>query len=186
MHRTISRLLTILAVVILGSFVPTALALGGLLGGLVDTVEDVLQVDEPDSSVQEQPADEQVDDVDAVVEDDLEDVSVDEPVEEITNTTESETADETLDYETEEVIDVDDELLELDGDDKYIRVENELLESVADSAGLDTLGDAAYTLQEDVVHGSVTKVTGKKIDHFYAWVCIGEVCLPVDPFTFSN
>ena len=224
MLRNIPRLLTILAVAIVFSFVPSAFALGGLLGGLTETVEEVLQVDEADGQEEEVAVEEQVDDgstgdesldSETTVEGESDSVSTsdegsdvvavetepvlqepadDESVEVIGTTIEPETDavaetdpyEQVVDAEPDSYIDVDDELLELDGNDKYVRVENELLESVADDAGVDTIGHLAYVVQEELVHGTVTKTTGIKVDHYYLWTCIGDVCLPVDPFRFSN
>lgn len=155
MNYLIPRILNVLSVVAIVSFLPSAFALGGLTGGLVDTVEDALVVDETNDGETEQ--------------------------------TEVEPLEETVVEEDQDVaINVDDGIHNLDGEDKYVRVENELLESAADRAGVGQVGDVAYTVQEDVVHGSITKLTGTSVDHFYAWVCIGNTCIPVDPFTVNN
>ncbi|MEX2535505.1 MAG: hypothetical protein WD273_07870 [Trueperaceae bacterium] len=75
----------------------------------------------------------------------------------------------------------------LRGGDKTVKVESSLLEPIAETLGVGEIGQTLYYVQEDVVHGTITRTTGKTVPHYYIWICVGDdECLPVDPFTASN
>lgn len=59
-------------------------------------------------------------------------------------------------------------------------------DAVADTLPVEELGDTLYDTQEDVVHGTLTNLTGISVDHYYIDVCTGDECLPLDPFRLSN
>lgn len=46
-------------------------------------------------------------------------------------------------------------------------------------------GDTMFSTQEGA-HDSVTDATGAEVDHYYVWVCVGDACVPVDPFTVNR
>jgi hypothetical protein len=69
--------------------------------------------------------------------------------------------------------------------DVYVRVENKLAEKVAKRAGIGQLGAQLFDVQEDT-HAAVTDTSGEEVEHYYIWICIGDHCLPVDPFRPSN
>lgn len=48
------------------------------------------------------------------------------------------------------------------------------------------LESALYTLQEDVIHGTITKVTGITIPHSYIEVTVCGQVLPIDPPVVYN
>lgn len=72
-----------------------------------------------------------------------------------------------------------------DENDLYIVFLGNHFENVTRFLPIDVLGKALFELQEGT-HARITDVTGAELDYFYIWVCLGEQCLPVDPFTFSS
>jgi hypothetical protein len=70
-------------------------------------------------------------------------------------------------------------------DDIYVRVENQAVERVARDAQVGKLGRELYRAQESA-NRSLQRSTGLEADNYYVWVCVGNQCLPVDPYTFSN
>jgi hypothetical protein len=69
--------------------------------------------------------------------------------------------------------------------DVYVQVENKLAEKVAKRLGVGRLGSQAFDTQEGV-HSTVTDTSGEEVEHYYIWICIGDQCVPVDPFRPSN
>ena len=69
--------------------------------------------------------------------------------------------------------------------DVTVTVDNPVTNKLAETLGVDKVGDAAFEAQEDV-HKAVEGTTGKSISHSYIKVCLGKSCLPVDPFRFSR
>jgi hypothetical protein len=69
--------------------------------------------------------------------------------------------------------------------DVYLQVENKLAEKVAKLLGVGSLGSQAFDTQEGA-HATVTDTSGEEIEHYYIWICIGDQCVPVDPFRASN
>lgn len=203
MYYFFPRSLKVLSLAILISFLASAFALGGLVGGVVgvideqvDAVEEPLDVsgEDTDDQLVEEPqvdgesADLSEEPIVEVVDSTVDDAPV---VEVVDSTVEEAPVVEVVDDlpdSTAEVIEVqvDDDVANLNGEDKYVRVDNALLEYFARNVGLGQVGYMAYWLQEDVAHGSITKLSGQEIDHYYAWVCVGSECIPVDPFRVSN
>ena len=69
--------------------------------------------------------------------------------------------------------------------DITVTVDHPVTNTLAETLGVDKVGNAAFTAQEDV-HKAVEATTGKSIDHSYVRVCLSKRCLPVDPFKFSR
>ncbi len=65
--------------------------------------------------------------------------------------------------------------------DIYIVFRGEYFEDETEFIPVDMLGKLAFELQEGT-HESITHVSGAEVDHYYVWVCLGEQCIPVDPF----
>lgn len=72
-----------------------------------------------------------------------------------------------------------------DENDVYIVFLGRHFEEVTRFLPVNVLGRALFDLQEGT-HEAITEVTGAELDRFYIWVCLGEQCIPVDPFTFSS
>lgn len=70
-------------------------------------------------------------------------------------------------------------------DDVYVMFQGEIFEDASDLLPAEVIGQKAFELQEGV-HADITDVSGAEVDHYYIWVCLGNDCLPVDPFRFSN
>lgn len=79
--------------------------------------------------------------------------------------------------------------LELTGYDEekdvYVVFHGERFEDASSFLPIGVLGELAFDLQEGT-HSSITHASGAEVDHYYIWVCLGEQCIPVDPFTFSS
>lgn len=69
--------------------------------------------------------------------------------------------------------------------DVYIQIENHTLEEVAAAIALGTLGTEMFELQEEL-HDVIGESTGEEIDHYYIWICVGDECIPIDPFEFGG
>ena len=48
----------------------------------------------------------------------------------------------------------------------------------------DLISDLLFELQEGT-HETITDVSGAEIDHYYIWLCLEELCIPVDPFSYN-
>ena len=70
-------------------------------------------------------------------------------------------------------------------DDVYIMIGGQVIEDATSILPIDLIGELAFELQEGT-HESITDVSGAEIDHFYIWVCLGDACIPVDPFRVSR
>jgi hypothetical protein len=69
--------------------------------------------------------------------------------------------------------------------DIHLRVNNKSLNKVAKAVELKSTGDELFDTQEGA-HATATDTTGQEVDHYYIWICLGDSCVPVDPFTASN
>ena len=48
----------------------------------------------------------------------------------------------------------------------------------------DVVSDVLFELQEGT-HETITDVSGAEIDHYYIWLCLEDLCIPVDPFSYN-
>ena len=48
----------------------------------------------------------------------------------------------------------------------------------------DLISDLLFELQEGT-HETITDVSGAEIDHYYIWLCLEDLCIPVDPFSYN-
>lgn len=69
--------------------------------------------------------------------------------------------------------------------DVYLRVENQTAEEVAATAGVGEAGGVLFEAQEGA-HGLVGESSGQSVSHYYIWICVGDECVPVDPFEYSR
>lgn len=69
--------------------------------------------------------------------------------------------------------------------DIYVTVSTPLTDNIAERARLGKLGKPLFDLQEGT-HQQLKETTGVEVDHFYLNLCLGDACLPVDPFTFGR
>ena len=44
--------------------------------------------------------------------------------------------------------------------------------------------ELTFDLQEGT-HESITDLSGAEVDHYYIWLCLGQACIPVDPFRYN-
>lgn len=68
--------------------------------------------------------------------------------------------------------------------DVTVGIDSPITNETADALHLDEVGDALYDTQEGV-HEELAD-EGLEVDHSYLWLCLGDACLPVDPFSVSN
>jgi hypothetical protein len=69
--------------------------------------------------------------------------------------------------------------------DVYVQLDSELAEEFAEYVGLGKLGSRLYDTQEGI-HEAVKDSSGEEVAHYYIWFCIGDECVPVDPFEVDH
>jgi hypothetical protein len=69
--------------------------------------------------------------------------------------------------------------------DVYVQIDNDLLEAAAKDAKVGKTGRELYRTQEST-NRTVQRSTGLDVDNYYVWFCVGNECVPLDPYTFSN
>lgn len=69
--------------------------------------------------------------------------------------------------------------------DISVTVSTPLTDNIAEKAQLGKLGKRLFNLQEGA-HQQLKETTGVEVDYFYLNLCLGDACLPVDPFTFGR
>lgn len=69
--------------------------------------------------------------------------------------------------------------------DIYVVFHGQVFEDATELLPVERVGELAFELQEGM-HENITHLSGAEVDHYYIWVCLGEACIPVDPFTYSS
>ena len=68
--------------------------------------------------------------------------------------------------------------------DVYIVFRGQHIADVTSLLPGDLVSDLLFELQEGS-HDTITDVSGAELDHYYIWLCLEELCIPVDPFSFN-
>ena len=68
--------------------------------------------------------------------------------------------------------------------DVYIVFRGQHIANVTSLLPGDLVSDLLLELQEGA-HETITDVSGAELDHYYIWLCLEELCIPVDPFSFN-
>lgn len=66
-------------------------------------------------------------------------------------------------------------------DDVYIVFGGQYFQDASEFLPLELVGDLAFKLQEGT-HASIKSLDIAEVNYYYIWACIGEDCIPVDPF----
>ena len=65
--------------------------------------------------------------------------------------------------------------------DVYIVFKGQHFQNASDFLPLELVGELAFELQEGT-HASIRSLDVAEVDYYYIWACVGEDCIPVDPF----
>lgn len=65
--------------------------------------------------------------------------------------------------------------------DVYIVFGGQYFQDASEFLPLELVGELAFKLQEGT-HASIRSLNVAEVDYYYIWACIGEDCIPVDPF----
>lgn len=68
-------------------------------------------------------------------------------------------------------------------DDVYIVFGGQHFQNASEFLPLEVVGDLAFKLQQGT-HASIRSLDVAEVDYYYIWACIGEDCIPVDPYRF--
>ncbi len=69
-------------------------------------------------------------------------------------------------------------------EDVYIVFHGEHFDTATEFLPNDVITGATFELQEGT-HEAITDVSGAEVDHYYIWLCLGQACIPVDPFSYN-
>ena len=70
------------------------------------------------------------------------------------------------------------------GEDVYIVFNGEHFDDATALLPHEVVTEVTFELQEGT-HEAITDVSGAEIDHYYIWLCLGQACIPVDPFSYN-
>ena len=65
--------------------------------------------------------------------------------------------------------------------DVYIVFGGKHFQDASEFLPLELVGELAFKLQEGT-HASIRSLNVAEVDYYYIWACVGEDCIPVDPF----
>ena len=65
--------------------------------------------------------------------------------------------------------------------DVYVVFGGQHFQNASEFLPLEVVGDLAFKLQQGT-HASIRSLDVAEVDYYYIWACIGEDCIPVDPF----
>ncbi len=65
--------------------------------------------------------------------------------------------------------------------DVYVVFGGQHFQDASEFLPLELVGDLAFKLQEGT-HASIRSLDVAEVDYYYIWACVGEDCIPVDPF----
>lgn len=66
-------------------------------------------------------------------------------------------------------------------DDVYVVFRGQYFQDASEFLPLELVGELAFKLQEGT-HASIRSLDVAEVDYYYIWACVGEDCIPVDPF----
>ncbi len=65
--------------------------------------------------------------------------------------------------------------------DVYIVFGGQHFQDASEFLPLELVGELAFKLQEGT-HASIRSLDVAEVDYYYIWACVGEDCIPVDPY----
>ena len=65
--------------------------------------------------------------------------------------------------------------------DVYIVFGGQHFQDASEFLPLELVGKLAFELQEGT-HASIRSLDVAEVNYYYIWLCLGEDCIPVDPF----
>lgn len=65
--------------------------------------------------------------------------------------------------------------------DVYIVFAGQHFQDASEFLPLELVGEIAFKLQEGT-HASIRSLNVAEVNYYYIWVCMGEDCIPVDPY----
>ena len=68
--------------------------------------------------------------------------------------------------------------------DVYIVFGGQHFQDASEFLPLELVGELAFELQEGT-HASIRSLDVAEVNYYYIWACIGEDCIPVDPWRIS-
>ncbi len=68
--------------------------------------------------------------------------------------------------------------------DVYIVFGGQHFQDASEFLPLELVGELAFELQEGT-HASIRSLDVAEVNYYYVWLCLGEDCIPVDPWRIS-
>lgn len=65
--------------------------------------------------------------------------------------------------------------------DVYVVFGGQHFQDASEFLPAELVGELAFELQEGT-HASIRSLNVAEVDYYYIWLCLGEDCIPVDPF----
>ena len=68
--------------------------------------------------------------------------------------------------------------------DVYVVFGGQHFQDASEFLPLEVVGELAFKLQEGT-HASIRSLNVAEVNYYYIWLCLGEDCIPVDPYRIS-